>query len=129
MQKLTLLTLLLSTIDLTHAQDRQVHETPCCPTLDGTVIELLRLISNKPGEAIDTAAIRALFLPAARFTVHTQDTTGNPLQTADLNGFLYYLQDPSYFKHSLLVIRRPRHSRGSKSGYLSRIPPSFFASP
>ncbi|PPK87877.1 hypothetical protein CLV84_0831 [Neolewinella xylanilytica] len=96
MRKLSLPVVLLWTMSLTQAQDRPAQISPCCPTIDRTVTELLRLISNKPGEAKDTAAIRALFLPTARFTVHTQDTTGNPLQTADLNEFLYYLQDPSY---------------------------------
>ncbi|WP_157975973.1 hypothetical protein [Lewinella sp. IMCC34191] len=94
MRKFTLQAMLLLTITWTNAQDRQ---PPCCQTIDRTVTELLQLISNEPGEANDTAAIRALFLPTARFTVHTQDmTVDNPLQTADLDEFLRYMQDPSY---------------------------------
>ena len=89
--------MLLLAITTMYAQDRQVHDAPCCPTIDGTVTELLRLISNKPGEEKDTAALRALFLPTARFTVHTQDTTdADPLQFADLDEFIDYVQDPSY---------------------------------
>ena len=86
MKREFLVTMLLFIISVTYAQDRPALITPCCQTIDRTVTELLRLISNKPGEEKDTAALRALFLPTARFTVHTQDTTAeDPLQMADLN--------------------------------------------
>jgi len=61
-------------------------------TIDGVLNELLRQISIKKGEKMDTAAIRNLFHPKANFIVGDSSN----FETATLNEFLVFLTDPYY---------------------------------
>ena len=65
-------------------------------TIDGIVNELLDQITIEKGETMDTAAIRDLFYPSAKFTVlmHMEDVS--VAESISLDDFLIMLKDPYY---------------------------------
>jgi hypothetical protein len=66
-------------------------------SIDGILAEVLDIVSREKGEKADTAAFRNLFVPWARFSVHTHDdSAAQPVQTATLDEFIEILSDPYY---------------------------------
>lgn len=63
--------------------------------IEHTIAKLMDLISIEKGETMDTAAIRKLFHPSARFSVLMPGDT-NILESIYLNDFLEMLKDPYY---------------------------------
>jgi hypothetical protein len=66
-------------------------------TIDGILKEVLDIVSREKGEQADTAAFRNLFLPTARFTMHTHnDSMPKPVESVSLDQFIEILADPYY---------------------------------
>jgi hypothetical protein len=96
MEKNVLIILILLTISL-KAQEKMVADTTATKSIDGTVKEVLRIISGEKGKVRNWEAFRNLFLPTARFTVHAHDKTNpQPIETVSLDEFITLLHDTYY---------------------------------
>ena len=74
-------------------------DTDAVKTIDGIVNELLRFISIKPGQQRNLEDFQKLFLPTARFYVHSQrDSVALPVESVNLQEFVELLDDPYYEK-------------------------------
>lgn len=60
--------------------------------------ETTKVVSVKPGEPIDTAYLRTLFVPDARFTIVGEENGKKAHETMDLNEFIKSLTDEYYLK-------------------------------
>lgn len=60
--------------------------------------ETNKTVTVKPGQQIDTAYFRTLFLPSARFTVVGEENGKKSHETMDLNEFISTLTDEYYTK-------------------------------
>lgn len=76
---------------LSYAQDNPVFQDA-----NALVRETQRVISVKPGQKIDTAYFRTLFLPTAHFSVVGQENGEYMQETMSLDEFLLTLTDDYY---------------------------------
>lgn len=90
-KRLLPLFLLCSTTIL--AQKNDVFKDP-----NDLVRETQRVVSVRPGQVIDTAYFRTLFLPTAHFTVVGMENGAYSCETMGLNEFLLTLPDEYYTK-------------------------------
>ena len=74
-----------------HVQDKSVFQDA-----NELTKETQRVISVVPGQEIDTAYFRTLFLPTAHFTVVGEEDGSFMHETMDLNDFLVTLTDEYY---------------------------------
>lgn len=85
--------LFLSLTLMINAQNKEVYKN-----IESIVAETQKIVSVKPGQKIDTAYFRTLFLPTANFTVVGEEEGKSLYETMSLNDFLDTLSDEYYTK-------------------------------
>lgn len=96
MKRILIIVLILLTGSL-RAQEMMLADSTATKSIDGMVKEVLRIVSGEKGKKRNFEAFRQLFLPTARFTVHSHDTTNRqPVESVSLEEFITILQDPYY---------------------------------
>jgi hypothetical protein len=72
-------------------------DTNAVKSIEGTVKEVLRLVSGEKGQARNWEALRNLFLPTATFTVlNNNDSIPRPVETVSLDDFIKLMHDEYY---------------------------------
>jgi hypothetical protein len=95
MKKLILVLVLLT--GSLRAQEIKFTDSTAVRSIDGIVKEVLKVMSREKGEIKNWEAFRRLFLPTARFTVHSHDKSSKqPVESVTLDEFITILQDPYY---------------------------------
>jgi hypothetical protein len=96
MKRSLILALVLLTGSL-RAQETMLVDSIAVKSIDGVVKEVLRIISGEKGKKRNWEVFRQLFLPTARFTVHSHDSTKKqPIESVGLDEFITILHDPYY---------------------------------
>lgn len=81
------------------AQEKMATDSTATKSIEGTVKEVLHIISGEKGKVRDWEAFRNLFLPTVRFTILNQsDKIPDPVETVTLDEFIELMQDTYYTK-------------------------------
>lgn len=95
--KTSLIVVLVLLTGSLRAQETMLADSTAVKSIDGIVKEVLRIISGESGKTRNWEGFRHLFLPTAKFTVHSHDNTNKqPVESVTLDEFIAVLQEPYY---------------------------------
>ncbi|WP_340202666.1 hypothetical protein [Ascidiimonas sp. W6] len=95
--KYHLLAVFLFMLNSLLAQEKMPTDSTATKTIDGTVKEVLHIISGEKGKVRDWVAFRNLFLPSVRFTILNQfDKMPDAVETVTLDEFIELMNDTYY---------------------------------